>query len=35
LIASIPTGGNPVAAGLGFGSTISQFISDVKRDGLD
>lgn len=35
LIASIPTGGNPVAAGLGFGSTISQFVSDVKRDGLD
>lgn len=35
LVASIPTGGNPVAAGLGVGSTVSQFVSDVKRDGLD
>ena len=35
LIAAIPTGGNPVAAALGAGSTASQFISDVKRDGLD
>lgn len=35
LITSIPTGGNAVAAGLGAGSTISQFVSDVKRDGLD
>ncbi len=35
LVAAIPTGGNPVAAALGAGSTASQFISDVKRDGLD
>ena len=35
LVASIPTGGNPVAATLGVGSTATQFISDVKRDGLD
>lgn len=35
LIAAIPTGGNPVAAALGAGSTASQFVSDVKRDGLD
>lgn len=35
LVAAIPTGGNPVAATLGVGSTATQFISDVKRDGLD
>ena len=35
LVASIPTGGNPVAAGLGVGSTVAQFTADVKRDGLD
>lgn len=35
LIAAIPTGGNPVAAALGVGSTATQFISDVKRDGFD
>lgn len=35
LVATIPTGGNPVAATLGVGSTATQFISDVKRDGLD
>lgn len=35
LVAAIPTGGNPVAAALGVGSTATQFISDVKRDGFD
>lgn len=35
LVAAIPTGGNPAAATLGVGSTATQFISDVKRDGLD
>lgn len=35
LVAAIPTGGNPVAAALGVGSTTTQFISDVKRDGFD
>lgn len=35
LVAAIPTGGSPVAAALGVGSTATQFISDVKRDGFD
>lgn len=35
LVASIPTGGNPVAAGIGAGSSLAQFGSDVSRDGLD
>lgn len=35
LIASIPTGGNPVAAAIGAGSTFTQFGADVRRDGLD
>lgn len=35
LVAAIPTGGNPVAAALGVGSTATQFISDVKRDGFN
>lgn len=35
LVAAIPTGGNPAAATLGVGSTATQFISNVKRDGLD
>ena len=35
LVASLPTaGGNPVAAGLGVGSTLAQFGADVKRDGF-
>ena len=32
---SLVGGGNPVAAGIGAGSTIAQFVSDVKRDKLD
>lgn len=35
LVAAIPTGGNPLAAGIGAGSTLAQFGADVKRDGLD
>ncbi len=35
LIASFIPGGSIVAAGAGAGSTVAQFISDVKRDGLD
>lgn len=35
LIAAIPTGGNPLAAGLGYASTLAQFGSDVSRDGFD
>lgn len=35
LVAAIPTGGNPLAAGLGVGSTLAQFTADIKRDGLD
>lgn len=35
LIAAIPTGGNPIAGGLGYASTLAQFGSDVSRDGFD
>nr|DAE33140.1 MAG TPA: hypothetical protein [virus sp. ctrcb4] len=35
LIAAIPTGGNPVAGALGYGSTLAQFGADVSRDGFD
>lgn len=35
LVAAIPTGGNPVAATIGAGSTLAQFGADVKRDGFD
>lgn len=35
LITAIPTGGNPLAAGLGYASTLAQFGSDVSRDGFD
>lgn len=34
LIAAIPTGGNPVAGVLGYGSTLAQFGADVSRDGF-
>ena len=34
LIASIPTGGNAVAAGLGYGSSLMQLKADVDRDGF-
>lgn len=35
LIAAIPTGGNPVAGALGYGSTLAQFGADISRDGFD
>lgn len=35
LVAAVPTGGNPIAAGVGMASTATQFAADVKRDGLD
>lgn len=35
LAAAIPTGGNPVSAIGGVGSTLAQFGADIKRDGLD
>lgn len=35
LVAAIPTGGNPIAGGLGYASTLAQFGSDVSRDGFD
>lgn len=35
LLAAIPTGGNPIAGALGYGSTATQFAADVRRDGLD
>ena len=35
LLAAIPTGGNPIAGVLGYGSTATQFAADVRRDGLD
>ncbi len=35
LLAAIPTGGNPVAAGIGAGSSLAQFAADVQRDGFD
>lgn len=34
-LAAIPTGGNPVAAGIGAGSSFAQFAADVQRDGFD
>lgn len=34
LLAAIPTGGNPVAAGIGAGSSLAQFAADVQRDGF-
>ena len=34
LIASVPTGGNPVAGALGYGSSLAQFGADVSRDGF-
>lgn len=35
LVASIPTGGNPLAGALGYGSSLTQFAADIKRDGFD
>ena len=35
LLAAIPTGGNPVAAGIGAGSSLAQFTADVQRDGFN
>lgn len=35
LLAAIPTGGNPVAAGIGAGSSLAQFAADVQRDGFN
>lgn len=35
LVAAIPTGGNPLSAGLGVGSTLAQFGADISRDGFD
>lgn len=35
LLTAIPTGGNPVSAALGVTGTGLQFVSDIKRDGLD
>lgn len=34
LIAAIPTGGNPVAGAIGYGSSLAQFGADVSRDGF-
>lgn len=34
LVASIPTGGNPVAGAIGYGSSLAQFGADVSRDGF-
>ena len=34
LIASIPTGGNPLAGAIGYGSSLAQFGADVSRDGF-
>lgn len=35
LVAAIPTGGNPVAGAIGYGSSLTQFGADVSRDGFD
>lgn len=35
LVTSIPTGGNPLAGALGYGSSLAQFAADIKRDGFD
>lgn len=34
LVAAIPTGGNPVAGAIGYGSSLAQFGADVSRDGF-
>lgn len=34
LVAAIPTGGNPVAGVIGYGSSLAQFGADVSRDGF-
>lgn len=34
LVAAIPTGGNPVAGAIGYGSSLAQFGADISRDGF-
>lgn len=34
LLTAIPTGGNPIAAATGYGSTAAQLVADIKKDGF-
>ena len=34
LLTAVPTGGNPIAAATGYGSTAAQLVADIKKDGF-